>query len=389
MKKTIVIVGLVFGLVGLVNIVDLIQANRFLAPAYASNEKVITISDGQSKTNIFTTKKTVAEVLKQAKIELNSADIVEPGLKQPIGDGFFINIYRATPITVVDGTQRLKIITPYKQVDQIINHSGIVFYPEDRAEIKINNTSPNQDIGVELIVTRAKVINLDLYGQVSQVRTQAQTVEQFLGEKKIVLGKDDYLNYKLSQLIENNFSLQIWNEGETEQTDTEKIAFKTRTIHNYDKPAGQKQIITKGQDGERVVTYKIRFKNDKVVSKQELKATIIKQPVEQVEEIGMKVALPPGSHQDWMRQAGIRESDFGFVEFIISHESGWGHLKWNYGGSGAYGLCQALPARKMASAGADYMTNPITQLRWCNGYAVGRYGSWANAYQFWTKNKWW
>ena len=43
-------------------------------------------------------------------------------------------------------------------------------------------------------------------------------------------------------------------------------------------------------------------------------------------------------------------------------ESGW-QMVWNYQGSGAYGIAQALPASKMASAGADYMTDPATQIR--------------------------
>ncbi len=91
-----------------------------------------------------------------------------------------------------------------------------------------------------------------------------------------------------------------------------------------------------------------------------------------------------GSHADWMRAAGIAESDFGYVDYIIDRESGWGVTKPNYGGSSAYGLGQALPASKMAPYGADYLTNPVTQLKWANAYAVGRYGSWASAYNHWT-----
>lgn len=59
---------------------------------------------------------------------------------------------------------------------------------------------------------------------------------------------------------------------------------------------------------------------------------------------------------------------------IIDQESGWDHDVWNTAGSGAYGIPQALPASKMASAGADYMTNPRTQIRWLFGYVDGRYG---------------
>jgi hypothetical protein len=96
-----------------------------------------------------------------------------------------------------------------------------------------------------------------------------------------------------------------------------------------------------------------------------------------------------GSHADWMRAAGIAESDFGYVDAIISRESGWGVTKWNYSGSGAYGLGQALPASKMAPYGADYMTNPVTQLRWATAYAVSRYGSWAGAYSHWVARHSW
>ncbi len=48
--------------------------------------------------------------------------------------------------------------------------------------------------------------------------------------------------------------------------------------------------------------------------------------------------------------------------------------------SGAYGIPQALPADKMASAGADWLTNPITQIRWGISYIQGRYGSPAAAW---------
>ena len=117
-----------------------------------------------------------------------------------------------------------------------------------------------------------------------------------------------------------------------------------------------------------------------------VKAAKLKAVVRQVSAPAVVVA---GSHVDWMRAAGIAESDFGYVDYIIDHESGWGVTKWNYSGSGAYGIGQALPASKMAKFGADYMTNPITQLRWATAYADGCYGSWANAYSHWIARHSW
>ena len=101
------------------------------------------------------------------------------------------------------------------------------------------------------------------------------------------------------------------------------------------------------------------------------------------------VTVVAGSHADWMRAAGIAESDFSYVDYIVGRESGWVVTKSNYIGSGAYGLGQAMPASKMARFGADYLTNPIVQLQWANAYAIGSYGSWANAYNHWVARHCW
>lgn len=95
-----------------------------------------------------------------------------------------------------------------------------------------------------------------------------------------------------------------------------------------------------------------------------------------------------GTKTDWMRAAGIAESDWPYVDYIISHESGWDPNAIN-ASSGAHGLPQALPGGKMASAGEDWATNPVTQLKWASGYAVSRYGSWAAAYNAWRSQNWW
>lgn len=67
---------------------------------------------------------------------------------------------------------------------------------------------------------------------------------------------------------------------------------------------------------------------------------------------------------------------------LWDHESGW-IIQWNQAGSGAYGIPQALPASKMASAGADYMTNPATQIKWGLGYIKSVYGDPCTAWSDW------
>lgn len=78
---------------------------------------------------------------------------------------------------------------------------------------------------------------------------------------------------------------------------------------------------------------------------------------------------------------------------IVMRESGWNVHATNPS-SGAYGIPQALPPGKMASAGADWATNGFTQLRWMMGYLRSRWGSPANAdaneiSQHWYDNGGW
>ncbi|TYA96764.1 peptidase M23 [Lactobacillus sp. SL9-6] len=91
-------------------------------------------------------------------------------------------------------------------------------------------------------------------------------------------------------------------------------------------------------------------------------------------------AKPSGDHMHWLKQAGIPTSDYGMYNYIITKESGWNPKATNPG-TGAYGLPQSLPASKMARAGSDWKTNPITQLKWMKWYVNdGNYHSIRQAY---------
>ncbi|MFR0523809.1 phage tail tape measure protein [Ligilactobacillus salivarius] len=96
---------------------------------------------------------------------------------------------------------------------------------------------------------------------------------------------------------------------------------------------------------------------------------------------------PTGSHKHWMKQAGIPKSWYEDLNWIINHESGW-RVNATNPGSGAYGIPQSLPGNKMASAGKDWRTNPITQLKWMYSYVKGRYGNASNAKHFWQTHNW-
>jgi hypothetical protein len=71
---------------------------------------------------------------------------------------------------------------------------------------------------------------------------------------------------------------------------------------------------------------------------------------------------------------GWSSSQFSCLDPLWAHESGWSATAYN-AGSGAYGIPQALPGSRMASAGPDWQNNAATQIRWGLEYIKGTYGS--------------
>jgi len=83
----------------------------------------------------------------------------------------------------------------------------------------------------------------------------------------------------------------------------------------------------------------------------------------------------------------VPSGQFQCFSNIVDHESSWNYHAVN-ASSGAYGLFQALPAGKYASAGSDWQTNPATQIKWGLNYMNSRYGSPCQAWSFWQANHW-
>jgi hypothetical protein len=112
---------------------------------------------------------------------------------------------------------------------------------------------------------------------------------------------------------------------------------------------------------------------------------------------------PTGNPTTWMNESGISQIYWQSINYIVSRESAWCPYNWQgeVGGcrefhgipsdaSGlGYGLCQSTPASKMAAAGADWQTNPVTQLKWCDMHAKSMHGDWSKAYLYWVEHHNW
>lgn len=100
---------------------------------------------------------------------------------------------------------------------------------------------------------------------------------------------------------------------------------------------------------------------------------------------------PPitGTKLEWMVKAGIAESDYSFVDYIISHESGWNPA--NVSGNNCIGLGQNCPTNGkyfLKEACPNWQSDPVCQLGRFAIYA-GKYGGWSGSYQHWLRYRSW
>jgi uncharacterized protein YabE (DUF348 family) len=359
-----------------------------------TDAKIVIISHDHIQQTVPSRDATVGALLRKLNIHLNEGDVVEPAQTSHIDqDQFRINIYRAVPVDIVDGTNQTFTYSAATTARSIAARAGVAVYAEDAATVvPVQNFVKTNVIGQQVVIDRSVPINFNLYGTPLALRTRAQTVGDLIKQKNIKLAKDDQVTPSLDTPLTPNIQIFVTRNGIKIESVAQPIAMPVQAIQDPSLAYGTSAIRQQGSAGSQVVTYQDILRNGIVVGRSVLQIVVTQPAITQIVVTGTSLSGIKGD----MALAGIAASDYNYVDYIVSHESGWCPTKaqGQYGGcppyagsvpsSGGYGLCQSTPGSKMSSAGSDWQTNPITQLRWCSGYAEGRYGSWSAAYNHWV-----
>lgn len=283
-----VVASLAF-LIGIFVLFSLTSAVGAQAPVPKSGERLISLHDNGRERGILTKATTLREAFAEAGVLLDPNDIVEPGLDETlVASNYDVNLYRARPVTVVDGTVRQKVMSAYQTPKQIAQHAGITLQDEDIATVESSPSIVEEGAGVKMSIDRATEFTFVLYGKKMQAYTQAATVGEMLAQKSITLGVDDGLSLALETPITTGITLELWRNGKQTLTEEQDVAFAVEKVQDADRPIGYKQIKSAGVPGKRTVTYEIEVRDGKEVARKEIQSLTTKEPVKQVEIIGVK-----------------------------------------------------------------------------------------------------
>ena len=259
--------------------------------AATGSGRLITIHDRDEEKVLLSDAATIGDALTAAGITLDSHDAVEPAVTEKlVASEYQINIYRARPVTIIDGPMRTKIVTAYQTAEQIVKDSGITLYSEDVTKLSRTDDILADGAGLQLSIDRATAFSFTLYGAQSEARTQATTVGGMLKEKKITLGVNDRLSVAAETPVSAGMEVRVWREGKQTVTADEEIKFATESIKDADRDVGYKAVRDAGQNGTRSVTYEVMIQDGKEVGRTEIASVTTKEPVKQVEIVGAKIS---------------------------------------------------------------------------------------------------
>lgn len=326
----------------------------------ANNKHIVTIyADGQERV-LATNASTIGEVLERAEIPLSQQDAVEPARDSKlVAQTYNVNVYRARPVTVIDGDKRYRIMSPYQSAQKIAEAAGLQVYAEDTLQLdRIDDFVAESGVGLKLTIARSTPVNLVLYGTPVSARTQAKTVAEFLKEKQITLAEKDSLSPAAETSLSTDMAVAVYRNGTQTITEEHDIAFETEKIQDRDRDIGFREVREPGVKGRKVVTFQIELRDGKEVSRTEIQSVAIVQPKKQVEVVGAKYPMVTGPAEVlerinfWSNARGIDANrvariakcesgfnplaDSGYYKGIFQHDPGyWAARASKYGAAGA------------------------------------------------------
>ena len=360
----------------------------------AFGQDVTLVVDGQP-TQISVIHSSVAEVLASQNVTPDSRDRVSPDLTTPISDDMVITVNYARLIDLTLDGQNGDYWTYATTVGGVLSSLGL---GDTTLKVSTPCETPIPREGTALTVDTGHEVSVTSDGQTQQFLAFG-TVRSALKDLGLTWDDNDLITPDPATPLSDDLAISLVRVDQQTVSVDVPIPFDTQSSDDPNSAKGKVTVVTPGVNGVMSQTL-VQTLHDGVVVDQSVESeNVTTEPVTQVVKTGTKAsasapapaaAVTAGSAQaiayDMVLARGWDDSQFNCLVSLWNRESGWRTNASNP--SGAYGIPQALPGSKMASAGADWQTNPATQITWGLGYISGRYGTPCGAWNSFQAKGW-
>ena len=360
----------------------------------AFGQDVTLVVDGQA-TQVSIIHGSVAEVLASQNVTLESRDRVDPELNTIVRDDMVVTVDHSRLIDLTLDGQNGDYWTYATTVGGVLTSLGL-----NDTTLKISSPceTPVPRDGMALTVSTGHPVTVSADGQTQQLLAFG-TVVNALTDLGLVWDSDDLITPAPTVPLTDDLAISLVRVDQQTVSVDVPIPFDTQNSDDPDTAKGKVTVVTPGVNGVMSQTVVQTLHNGVIVDELVTSENVTTEPVTQVIVTGTKapvtapaplVAVTPGSAQaiayDMVMARGWDDSQFSCLVSLWNRESGWRTNASN--SSGAYGIPQALPGSKMSSVGADWQTNPATQITWGLGYISGRYGTPCGAWSSFQSKGW-
>jgi uncharacterized protein YabE (DUF348 family) len=370
---------------------------------FATLNKSVTVDVNGTRTTLTTLASTVGDLLADRGVSVSSRDLVAPALDQPVPRDGEVVVRTARQLELeIDGRSEL-VWTTGATVGEALADVGV---RADDVRLSVSRSASVSRLSEPVEVFTPKQFTAEVDGEVLTTVTEATTVGAALHELGVAVSDADRISVPLGDAASDGMTVAVTRSVARDGTETTVVPFKTIEEEDPTLYKGEKKVAQKGKAGERIVTFTTTEVDGEEVDREVLTEVVVSTPRNEIVKIGTKnpppkpksssgkasvpnvsVKVSPGSAKAIARELVSDNDQFKCLVALWDRESGWRTTAAN-SFSGAYGIPQALPGSKMASAGSDWRTNPATQIKWGLGYIKGRYGTPCDAWGVFKSKGW-
>lgn len=355
------------------------------AVAYGEASKTVTLDVDGTVTTVTTTAGSVQGVLDAAGVEVDDRDLVAPEPDATLREGADVVVRLGKQVTVQSDGEQDDVWLTALDADEALRTLA-----SRGGDVRLVASRSGERASLDLQLDADGPVNVVADGETTVAPDGSVGVQRLLADRGIELGELDRVSVQRDEAADPAVSLVVQRVTVERQETTAPVPHETveKTDGNRysDEPAVVEQ---QGADGVTTTVSEVTLVDGVEESREVVSEEVTTAPVDHVVVKGAKERPkdPRALGRLMASERGWGGDQFACLDKLWTKESNW-RVNADNPTSSAYGIPQSLPGSKMASKGADWATNPATQIAWGLDYIAGSYGTPCSAWAHSQANNW-
>jgi len=250
----------------------------------ATQATVVVAEDGKTET-IKTHAKTVEDLLNKLGINISEHDDLSEDLDAPVEDGMEIEFKKAKQIMLTVDGQFASYYSTAETVGQFLEEENVEVTKHDELSHELSDEISEN---IHIQVVKAFPLTVIDGKEKMNVWTTGGTVRELLAENDIDVKKRDKIKPGLDEQLFENRNVTIVRVTYKKEEVEEAIDYQTEKVEDNKLEKGKEEVITEGEKGKLVKTYKLTFENGEQVKRKLKEEKVVKEPTNKVIAVGTK-----------------------------------------------------------------------------------------------------